>query len=170
MMRLDDSREAGLLNSSTQYASLETSMRMGEFDVPMSRRPKSWSRWCAMSACIALTAVVAVVLASVSGGMSDGQNDTKSAEVQKQHASFAPAPSPQLSSSPGTGWVSSSPAPPLGGFTEPVTSPLASPQSPTPAIGAPPSLGTASTPAFAPGPSSSGYTEIRYETICNTTT
>ncbi|KAG0504111.1 hypothetical protein KC19_8G059400 [Ceratodon purpureus] len=166
MMRLDDSREAGLLNRSTEYSSLE--MQMSEFDVPMSRRPKGRARCYGVSACIVIIAVVAIVSVAVAGGKSSGSgDDSTEAEMRKQHANYAPAPSPEESSFPGGGWASSPPAPPLSGSTEPIASPL-SPLEASPSMEAPPSL-ESPIPAFAPGPYSSGYHLMRYETICTKT-
>lgn len=172
-MRLDDSREAGLLNPGTQYSSLE--MQMSEFDVPMSRRPKSRSRCYVVSACIVLVAIAAIVTVSVSvDGTRSGRGDgSESDETRKQD--FEPAPSPETVI-PAGGWTSSPPAPPVGGsLAPPSQSPSPALESPSPSlespqsIAAPPSLESPPLPAFAPSPYFSAYPPIRFETICNTT-
>lgn len=169
-MRLEDSREAGLLNPGTQYSSLE--MQMSEFDVPMSRRPKSRSRCYAVSACIVLVAVAAIVTVSVSvDGTRGGRSE--SAETRTQDSSFAPAPSPETLI-PAGGWASSPPAPPVRGSTPPsLPPPLESPPLESPPLESPPlespPLESPPLPAFAPSPYSSASPPIRFETICNKT-
>ncbi|XP_024401719.1 uncharacterized protein [Physcomitrium patens] len=179
MMRLEDSRGAGLLSSSTQYASLETSLQMSEFDVPMSRRSKGRSRCYAVSFCIVLIAVAAIVSGTIVGGKKNAQDTSSdSSPIRHEHGKISPAPSPIEDSGYGDGWASSPPAPTIEASSDPVSSPKQPPspssqpspspspspsrQSPSPSISAPP-------PAFGPSTHQTPYDQVRYETICNKT-
>lgn len=167
-----------MLNPSTQYSSLE--MQMSEFDVPMSRRRRSRS-WCyVISVVFALIAVAAIVSVSVAGGKRNAQDDDpdKSDHVRSGPVrNMAPAPSPEFLT-PESGFASAPPAPAFA-TTEPVSSPpatlepVASPPASSPPLpplqSAPPSVGTPPVAALAPSPYSSGFDEIRYETVCNET-
>lgn len=172
MMKLDDSRNARLLDPSTQYASLETSMQMFELVLPLFRRLKSWSRFYAISACIALISVAAIVSGITVRG---GRNPSKDHHVLRDHRKLSPGPSPVQNSDIGDGWTTSFHAPAVETLSKPVSSALRSPESsPTPSS----SLYLSSSPLpVEPAPqqrldsSMSGqiYDRSRYKIICNKT-
>jgi len=158
MMRVEDSREAGLLNSSNQYSSLETTRRMSGLDIPVSRRSNGKRQCYTVSTCIVLVAVVAIASACVVTWKKYAQDDSNNGHIRNEPQSIAEAPGPQeyTTSGAGHGWAGSGPAPAVQA-TEPVASPLPSPFyviSPAPMP----------TSSYSPS-----FDENPYEIICNKT-
>jgi hypothetical protein len=158
MMRIEDSREAGLLNAATvEYSSFETTKQGSEFDVPVAKRSQGKKRGYAVSVCIVLVAIAAIVSAAVVIGKKTERDGSKSRGIQIEPQSSAPAPGPQKYAGLGaiTAWASSPPAP----VVEPATPlPLFSPLS-----------SIIPAPVIHPSSASPSLDLAPYEPICNKT-